>query len=168
MKKRIHKGPSIGIVVSKFNEIVTRRLLHGCLDELQKRGVVKKNIRVVYVPGAFEIPGAALRLAREKGVDAVICLGAVIRGETYHFEVIAQSAAYGIMQAGLLTGKPVIFGVLTTDTVNQAYSRSDDRKDHKGRDAAVAALEMLNISFNGLGLKGQRVKEEGQKIKKHD
>lgn len=138
------------VVVSRFNEFITQRLLDACVDALQARGVAKKNIRVVWVPGAFEIPVTALKCAKRKDVAAVICLGAVIRGETFHFELVAQGAADGIMRAGLMTGKPVIFGVITTDTVDQAYKRSQDKGENKGREAAEAALEMTAV-LRGIG-----------------
>lgn len=139
------RAKKIGIVAAKFNDFVTRRLLDGCLKELVKRGVQKKDITVARVPGSLEIPLVALRLAQKKNIQAVICLGAVIRGETLHFDLVARGAAQGIAQAAILSGKPVIFGVLTTDTVEQAYKRSDDRKDNKGRDAAADALEMIDL-----------------------
>ena len=142
IKKNKHK---IAVVASKFNDFVTKRLLEGCLDELERCGLQKKNITIVWVPGSFEIPVAALAFAKKKTIDAVICLGAVIRGETFHFELVAQGAGQGILQASLLSGKPVIFGVLTTDTVNQAYKRSEKKGDNKGRDAANAAIEMINL-----------------------
>ena len=131
------------IIVSRFNEIITQRLLEGCVDQLKKHGIAQDAVRVVWVPGAFEIPVAALKAARKQTTAAVICLGAVIRGETYHFELVAQNAAHGILEAALLTGKPVIFGVLTTETLNQAYKRSDPKGDHKGREAADVAVEMV-------------------------
>jgi 6,7-dimethyl-8-ribityllumazine synthase len=142
-KDKMGRSPRLGIVVSHFNEFITQRLLDGCLDELGKLGVRQRNIQVVWVPGSFEIPVTALKLARQKSIAAVICLGAVIRGETYHFEMVAQGATQGILQAGLITGKPIIFGVLTTNTTQQAYARCDDKKEHKGRDAARAALDMI-------------------------
>ena len=131
------------IVVSRFNEIITQRLLDGCVEQLLKRGIRKKAIRVVWVPGAFEIPVVALKSARKKSTAAVICLGAVIRGETYHFELVAQNAARGILEAALLTAKPVVFGILTTETLDAAYKRSDIKGDHKGREAADVAVEMV-------------------------
>ncbi len=140
------KGKKIGIVVAKFNDFVTRRLLDGCLKELLKRGVREADITVSRVPGSWEIPLIALRLAKKKNIDAVICLGAVIRGETLHFELVAHGAAQGIAHAALVSGKPVIFGVLATDTIDQANKRSDEKKDSKGRDAAVDALEMIDLT----------------------
>lgn len=139
------KGKKIGVVVSRFNDFVTRRLLEACLKELARRGVNPRGITVVWVPGSFEIPLVALKLAKKKSTDAVICLGAVIRGETLHFDLVAEAAARGIARVSLLCEKPVIFGVLTTDTVEQAYKRSQEKGDNKGRDAAVAALEMIDV-----------------------
>ncbi|HBG60888.1 MAG: 6,7-dimethyl-8-ribityllumazine synthase [Omnitrophica WOR_2 bacterium GWF2_38_59] len=142
------KGRRIGIVVSRFNENITKRLLEGCLDELAKAGVKKKNLSVCWVPGAFEISLAAQELAKKKTIDAVICLGAVIRGETYHYELVAQGAAQGIAKVALDCSKPVIFEVLATDTVEQANKRSQENGDNKGRDAALAALEMADLLVN--------------------
>ena len=134
-----------GIVVSRFNEFVTLRLLSGCLKEFKKLGVPEKDLTIVWVPGAFEIPVAALKLARSRKISAVVCLGAVIRGETLHFDLIAKEAASGIMRAALDTCKPVIFGVLTTETIEQANKRSEEKGDNKGCDAARAAFEMVNV-----------------------
>ncbi|MDP8212698.1 MAG: 6,7-dimethyl-8-ribityllumazine synthase [Candidatus Zapsychrus exili] len=140
------KARRIGIVISRFNEFITNRLLDACLDELIDLGVSKSNITVVWVPGAFEIPIAACKLAKKEKIDAVICLGAVIRGETLHFELVAQGAAEGIAKASLSTEKPIIFEVLATETVDQAYKRSsEDGGENKGRDAAFAALEMISV-----------------------
>ncbi|HPB68872.1 MAG TPA: 6,7-dimethyl-8-ribityllumazine synthase [Candidatus Omnitrophota bacterium] len=136
------------IIVSRFNEMITRRLLEGCEGQLLKRGIRKNAVRVVWVPGAFEIPVAALKAARKQSTAAVICLGAVVRGETYHFELVAQNAAKGILDVSLLTGKPVVFGVLTTETLDQAYKRSDVKGDHKGRDAADVAVDMVQTLVN--------------------
>jgi len=143
--KKTKRKIKIGIVASQFNEFITQSLLEACLLELQRLGVLKKDITTVWVPGSFELPVAAQQLAKGKAIDAVICLGAVIRGETYHFELISDSAAYGIMQASLNTQKPIIFGVLSTDTINQAYKRSEKDGDNKGRDAAQTAVEMANL-----------------------
>jgi 6,7-dimethyl-8-ribityllumazine synthase len=139
------KGKRFGIVVAKFNEFITKRLFKACLDELKRYGVSEKNLTIVWVPGSFEIPVTALHLANKKNIDAVICLGAVIRGETLHFDLVAKAAADGVAQVALLTKKPVIFGVITTETVNQAYKRSQEKGDNKGRDAAQAAIEMTNL-----------------------
>ena len=135
----------IAIVASKFNDFITKRLLSACLVELQRQGLQDNQITTVWVPGAFEIPLTALKLAQRKDIDAVICLGAVIRGETYHFEVVANESARGIMDVSLLTGKPVIMGVLTTDTVDQAQERAGKKSSNKGRDCAISALEMIAL-----------------------
>lgn len=135
----------IGIVVSGFNDFITKRLLNACLMELRKQGLRDSQMTIVWVPGSLEIPVTALKLARRKNINAVIALGAVIRGETYHFEVVANECARGIMEASLLTGKPVIMGVLTTDTVAQAQARSRDKGRNKGRDCATAALAMIAL-----------------------
>ena len=136
----------IAIVAASFNEFITKRLLKACLIQLQRQGVANGRITTVWVPGSFEIPLTALRLAKRKDIDAVICLGAVIRGETYHFEVVANECARGIMQAALLSAKPVIMGVLTTDTVAQAQARAREKGGHnKGRDAACTALDMIAL-----------------------
>ena len=135
----------IVLVVSKFNKFITDRLLDGCLAELSRRGMKERDLKVVWVPGAFEIPLIALKFAKKKDIHAVICLGAVIRGETFHFDLVARAVAQGIMDVSLSTGKPIIFGVLTTETVEQAYKRSDKKKDDKGRDAATTALEMVGF-----------------------
>lgn len=139
------RGKRIAIVASAFNEFITQRLLSACLNELIRLGVSQNNITVAWVPGSFEMPVAALHLAKKKNIQAVICLGCVIRGETYHFELVAQGVARGIMEASLRSGKPIIFGVLTTDTVKQAYKRSQAKGDNKGRDAAQAAVGMANL-----------------------
>lgn len=139
------RGKTVSIVVSKFNEMITKRLLAGCLDELKKNGVPAGKVNVCWVPGSFELPVTALKLARKKNVGGVICLGAVIRGETFHFDLVATAAMQGILQASITTGKPVIFGVLTTDTVNQAYKRAQDKGENKGREAAVNVLEMIDL-----------------------
>ena len=136
----------IAIVAASFNDFITKRLLKACLTQLQHQGLTNERITTVWVPGAFEIPLTALTLAKRKDIDAVICLGAVIRGETYHFEVVANECTRGIMQAALTASKPVIMGVLTTDTVAQALARSGGKGGrNKGRDAARAALDMIAL-----------------------
>jgi 6,7-dimethyl-8-ribityllumazine synthase len=139
------RGKRIAIVASKFNEFITQRLLTGCLDELLRCHVKQDDIIVVWVPGAFEIPVVAHKLAKRKDIQGIICLGAVIRGETIHFDLVARGAANGIMQVSLATGKPVILGVLAVDTVDQAYKRSQKKGDNKGREAAHAAIEMADV-----------------------
>jgi 6,7-dimethyl-8-ribityllumazine synthase len=134
-----------GIVVATFNRGVTRRLLAACLDELTNQGVAAGAIQVVRVPGAFELPLVARTLAQSKRFDAVICLGAVIRGETPHFEYISAETSRGISQASLDTGVPIIFGVLTTDTVAQARERADPERFNRGGAAAQAAIDMARV-----------------------
>ena len=139
------RGRRIGIVVSRFNDFVTHKLLNACRKELLRLGVKEKDITICRVSGSLELPVTALALARKKNIDAVICLGAVIRGDTFHFELVCYGASYGIAQASLMSGKPVIFGVLSTDTVRQAEQRSRDKGENKGRDAARAAVEMIDV-----------------------
>jgi 6,7-dimethyl-8-ribityllumazine synthase len=139
------EGLRFGIVTSRFNEFIGSRLLAAARDCLTRHGVVADNVDVAWVPGAFEIPLAAQRLARSHAYDAVICLGAVIRGSTPHFEHVASEVAKGVAQVQLESGMPVIFGVLTTDTIEQAVERAGTKAGNKGWDAAVAALEMANL-----------------------
>jgi 6,7-dimethyl-8-ribityllumazine synthase len=136
---------NIGVVVSRFNEKVTDRLLRGALDGLEACGVSKRNVDVVSVPGAFEIPGATKRLIKAKKVDAIVCLGAVIRGQTEHFTFVSSAAQQGIMQVSLESGIPCTFGVLTTDTVDQAMERAGGSFGNKGYEAATDAVEMANL-----------------------
>src|SRR6185503_20837612 len=113
-------GPKIAVIISRFNEFITHRLLQGCLKELKKNGLKDSQVTITWVPGALELPLAALKWAQRKDISGIICLGAVLRGETYHFELVANESARGIMDVTLKTGKPVIFGVLATDTIEQA------------------------------------------------
>ncbi len=138
-------GIRFRIVCSRFNELITRQLLEGALDTLIRHGASEKDIEITWVPGAFEVPYAAMKLAKKKGADAVICLGAVIRGETPHFDFIASESAKGVAQAGLATGVPVIYGIITADTIDQAVERSGTKAGNKGRDAASSAIEMVNL-----------------------
>lgn len=140
---RSGRGLRIGIVVSRFNQEVTDRLLDGALDALEEAKVPRRRTVLVGVPGALELPGAASKLAGK--VDAVVCLGAVIRGETPHFDYVSAGAQQGILQAGLSSGIPVTFGVLTCDTVEQAIQRSGGRWGNKGSEAALDAVEMANL-----------------------
>jgi 6,7-dimethyl-8-ribityllumazine synthase len=133
------------IVVGRFNALVTESLLAGCKDAFDRHGVSADLIDVVRVPGSFEIPLVARKLAAGGRYAAVVCLGCVIRGETAHFDHVAGQAAAGVMQAGLTTGVPVIFGVLTTDSVEQALNRAGLKGGNKGADAAMAAIEMVNL-----------------------
>lgn len=134
----------IGIVIGRFNDFITKNLLDGALGALKSHGVIKKNVDVAWVPGAFEIPLIAKEMA-EQSYDAVITLGVVIRGATPHFDYVCNEAAKGISQVGLQTGKPIIFGILTTDTIEQAVERAGTIGGNKGADAVVAAIEMANL-----------------------
>ncbi len=142
--KLIGENLKFGIVVSRFNEFITNKLLSGCLDTLLRHGVEEDNIEIAWVPGAFEIPLAAHKMTG-KGYDSVICLGTVIRGATPHFEYVASEVTKGVAQVGLNTGIPVIYGVLTTDTIEQAIERAGTKAGNKGSDAAMTALEMVNL-----------------------
>jgi len=141
------KGMRFGIVISRFNEFISGKLLSGCLDGLNRHGADEKNIDVVWAPGAFELPLLAKKLAEAKQnkYDAVICLGTVIRGATPHFDFVAAEVSKGIANVGLETGKPVIYGVLTTDSIEQAIERAGTKSGNKGFDAALAAIEMANL-----------------------
>ncbi|MGE0600305.1 MAG: 6,7-dimethyl-8-ribityllumazine synthase [Dehalococcoidia bacterium] len=138
-------GLRVCIVVARWNEFVTRKLLEGAESCLGERGLKKEDVTVAWVPGAFEVPTAASWAARSGNFDAVVCLGAVIRGDTAHFEYVAGGAAEGIARIALETGVPVIFGVLTVDSVEQALSRAGGKDGHKGEEAAQAAIEMANL-----------------------
>lgn len=140
-----NKRYRVGIVVSRFNEKVTKALLDGAMDALERAGVPAAFVTVVSVPGAFEIPGAAKRLAKTGKVDAVVCLGAVVRGETPHFEYVCAAAQQGVLQAGLDTGIPMTFGVLTADDMDQALARAGGAWGNKGYEAATDALEMADL-----------------------
>lgn len=139
------KGLSFGIVVSRFNELFSKKLLEGALDCLVRHGADEKGISVAWVPGGFEIPLAAKKLVDSQKYDAVIALGALIRGNTPHFEYIAAEVAKGLASAAMESGRPVIFGVITTDTIEQAIERSGTKAGNKGFDAALAAIEMANL-----------------------
>lgn len=138
-------GMRIAVVAARFNETITRALLDGALDCLRRHGLDDAGVDVAWVPGAFEIPVTAKRLAASGEVDAVICLGAVIRGDTPHFDYVAGEAASGVTRAALDTGVPVIFGLLTTDTVEQATSRAGGKLGNKGFEAAMTAIEMVDL-----------------------
>jgi len=138
-------GKKIGIVVSRFNAFICEKLLEGAMDGLTRHGVADKDVTVAWTPGAFEIPLAVTKMAESKKYDAVIALGCVIRGATPHFDYVAGEAAKGVGQATLKTGVPVIFGVLTTDTIEQAIERAGTKSGNKGFDAAMAAIEMANL-----------------------
>ena len=148
--KVLAKGKKFGIVVARFNEFVSERLLEGALDGLLRHGAEEKDITVVRVPGSFEIPYAANRLAKSKKFDAVICLGAIIRGTTPHFEYVASEVAKGVASTSLSTGVPTIFGVITADSIEQAIERAGTKEGNRGRDAAITAIEMADL-FAQLG-----------------
>ncbi|RAK22235.1 6,7-dimethyl-8-ribityllumazine synthase [Anoxybacillus vitaminiphilus] len=138
-------GLKIGIVVSRFNEFITGKLLSGAMDGLKRHSVDENDITVVWVPGAFEIPLMAKKMAESGKFDAVITLGAVIRGATSHYDYVCNEVAKGVSHAALSTGTPVIFGVLTTDTIEQAIERAGTKAGNKGWEAAVSAIEMGNV-----------------------
>lgn len=133
------------IVAARFNGLITEALLAGCRDAFARHGVADDRVDVAWVPGSFEVPLVARRLSGSGRYAAVICLGCVIRGETGHYDHVAGQAAAGVMQAGLASGVPVIFGILTTDTVEQALNRAGLKAGNKGSDAALAAIEMVNL-----------------------
>jgi 6,7-dimethyl-8-ribityllumazine synthase len=144
------KGLKIGVVVARFNEFITGKLLSGAQDALFRHGVAEEDVDVAWVPGSFEIPLAAQKMAMGKKYDAVICLGTVIRGSTPHFEYIASEVAKGVAKVGLDAGIPVLFGVITADTLEQAIERAGTKAGNKGFDAAVGAIEMANL-FKNMG-----------------
>ena len=135
----------LAFVVARFNEFVCERLLEGALDSFVRHGGTKDNVTVLHVPGAFELPLAAIKLATSGKYDAVVCLGAVIRGATSHYDYVCANAANGIASVSLETGIPVSFGLLTTDTIEQAIERSGTKAGNKGRDATVCAIEMARL-----------------------
>ncbi|OIO79076.1 MAG: 6,7-dimethyl-8-ribityllumazine synthase [Candidatus Omnitrophica bacterium CG12_big_fil_rev_8_21_14_0_65_43_15] len=139
------KGKKFAVVASRFNDFITRKLLEGALDAINRHGGDEKNVEVVWVPGAFEVPLAASKLAKSNKFDAVICLGTVIRGSTPHFDYIASEVAKGIAQVGLATGVPVSFGIITADSLEQAIERAGAKQGNKGADAALSAIEMANV-----------------------
>ncbi len=141
----IAKGKKFGIIASRFNDFITKELVSGCMDTLLRHGVEDKDLLVIWAPGAFEIPLVAQRLAKSKSYDALICLGTIIRGSTPHFDYIASEAAKGIARVSQDTGMPVIFGIITADTIEQAVERAGTKEGNKGRDAALSAIEMANL-----------------------
>jgi 6,7-dimethyl-8-ribityllumazine synthase len=142
----IGTGLTIGIVVGRFNEFVSSKLLSGALDALKRHGVEEEAVSVAWVPGAFEIPLIAQKMAESGSYDAVITLGAVIRGATPHFEYVSAEASKGVAAISLKTGVPTIFGVLTVDTIEQAIERAGTKAGNKGWEAAVTAIEMANLT----------------------
>ena len=135
----------IGIVCARFNEFIVSKLLSGAMDTLARHDVSDGDIDVAWVPGAFEIPLAASKMAKSGRYDAVICLGAVIRGQTPHFDFVANEVSKGIAQIGLTEGLPILFGVLTTDSIEQAIERAGTKAGNKGSDCALSAIEMVNL-----------------------
>jgi 6,7-dimethyl-8-ribityllumazine synthase len=147
--KMVVTGKRFGVVNSRFNEFITQKLLDGALDTLLRHGVKEEEIEVVWVPGAFEIPYAAKKMAESGKYDSVICLGAVIRGDTPHFNYISSEVTKGVAQTSLTTGVPTIYGLITADTLEQAIERAGT-KVNKGRDAALSAIEMVSL-FSQIG-----------------
>jgi 6,7-dimethyl-8-ribityllumazine synthase len=141
----IVKAKSFGIVASRFNDFMTKELVAGCCDTLQRHGALEADITIAWVPGSFELALAAQKMAKSGKFDAVICLGTVIRGATPHFDYVASEAAKGVAKVSLDSGMPVIFGVITADTIEQAVERSGSKDGNKGKDAALSAIEMVNL-----------------------
>ncbi len=152
--KLVAKDLRFGIVISRFNELLSARLLEGALDCLERHGASREDVTVAWTPGSFELPIVAQRLARRDEIDAVVCLGVVIRGGTPHFDYIAGEAAKGIAKVSLDSGKPVIFGVITADTVDQAIERAGTKAGNKGWQAALSAIEMANLDVELRKLEG--------------
>jgi len=138
-------GLRFGIVLGRFNNFITDKLLEGALDCLKRHGAADDKISVAYVPGSMEIPMTAAKMARSEKFDAVLCLGAVIRGETPHFDFVAAESSKGVAKIGMDTGLPVIYGIITADTIEQAVERAGTKAGNKGWDAAMAAIEMVNL-----------------------
>lgn len=143
--KLVSENIKIGIVAARFNEFITSKLLSGALDGLKRHDVQEENIDVAWVPGAFEIPLIASKMAKSKKYDAVICLGAVIRGSTSHYDYVCSEVSKGIAQTALANDIPVLFGVLTTENIEQAIERAGTKAGNKGFDSAVSAIEMVNL-----------------------
>ena len=139
------EGMKAAIVASRFNEIIVRKLLDGAVDGLVRHGMDAENITAAWVPGAFEIPAAAAALAKSGKYDAVICVGSVIRGDTTHYDYVCSEVSKGIAQISLSTGIPVLFGVLTTENIEQALARAGSKAGNKGYDCALSAIEMVNL-----------------------
>ena len=143
--KLLAEGQRIGIVAARFNEFITSKLLGGAIDAFVRHGGDEKLIDIAWVPGAFEVPLIAKKMAESQKYDAVVCLGAVIRGATPHFDMVANEATKGIANVGLQVGIPVIFGILTTDSIEQAVERAGTKAGNKGFDAMTTAIEMVNL-----------------------
>ena len=139
------EGMKVGIIASRFNSFVVQKLLDGAVDGLVRHGVEEENITAAWVPGAFEIPSVAKQMAESGKYDAVICVGAVIRGSTSHYELVANEMTKGIAQVGMTSGIPVLFGVIATENIEQAIERSGSKAGNKGYDCALSAIEMVNV-----------------------
>lgn len=139
------EGMKVGIVASRFNEIIVNKLLGGAVDGLVRHGVEEDNITAAWVPGAFEIPLVASSMAKSGKYDAVICVGAVIRGDTSHYDYVCNEVSKGVAQVGLSTGVPVLFGIVTTENIEQAIARAGSKAGNKGYDCALSAVEMVNL-----------------------
>ncbi|NLV76957.1 MAG: 6,7-dimethyl-8-ribityllumazine synthase [Tissierellia bacterium] len=146
--KLIAEGLKFAIIVGRFNEFISSKLLSGAIDGLNRHGAKEDEIEIIWVPGAFEIPLVAKKLAKSNKYDAIICIGAVIRGSTPHFEYVSNEVAKGIANVSLSTEIPIIFGVLTTDNIEQAIERAGTKNGNKGYDAAITAIEMANLLKN--------------------
>ncbi|MEI6831394.1 MAG: 6,7-dimethyl-8-ribityllumazine synthase [Candidatus Omnitrophota bacterium] len=140
------KGKTFGLVASRFNDFMTKELVSGCIDTLVRHGADEKDITLTWVPGAFEVPLVAQKMAQTKAFDALVCLGTVIRGATPHFDYIASEVAKGVAKVSLDSGVPVIFGIITADSIEQAVERSGSKDGNKGKDAALSAIEMANLT----------------------
>ena len=143
--KLVSKDIRVGIIAARFNEFITSKLLGGALDGLKRHGVSEDQVDVAWVPGAFELPLLGQKLAKSGKYDAVICLGAVIRGSTSHYDLVCNETAKGIAQASMQTGVPVLFGVITTENIEQAIERAGTKAGNKGYDCALSAIEMVNL-----------------------
>ncbi len=139
------QGMKVGIIASRFNEIITNKLLGGAVDGLVRHGVEENNITAAWVPGAFEIPVIAEKMAASKKYNAIICVGAVIRGSTTHYDYVCNEVSKGISQVSMKTGVPVLFGVITTENIEQAIERAGSKAGNKGYDCALSAIEMVNL-----------------------
>ena len=143
--KLVVKGKKFGLIVSRVNDFISKRLLEAAVDTLIRHGASESDLEAVWVPGAFEIAPVAARMAKSKKYDALICLGAIIRGGTPHFDYIASEAAKGIASVSLTSGKPVSFGIITSDNIEQAIERAGAKHGNKGQEAALSAIEMANL-----------------------
>ena len=171
MQPKVHQGQltaagfRFAIVVSRWNDFLTSKLVEGALDALERLGAEENAVEIYKVPGSFELPLTALKVAQSKNFDAVICIGVVIRGETPHFDYVAGEAAKGVSGAAMQTGVPVLLGVVTTDTLEQAINRTGVKAGNKGFEAAMSAVEIVNL-YKGMG-GGEKQSKENQKVFPH-